>query len=203
MEAQAPMLEGHFFNPAIQDAVPALIQMFGTLLLGAVFLFLWRSSGVVYFRFWSLAWGFESLALVSSLAAHWSGSAVFPWLRALFEIAFALALLFAAESAAFPAARRTRPSLRSMLAFPGLLLLVYVLVWRLALPQFQGVHGAILALIYGYSFFSIGVASSLKRGIGAILVRLTLACLCLQYVAYASACFYAASAAEAAWMAPL
>ena len=199
----APMLEGDFFNPVIQGAAPALTQIFGTLLFCSIFLFLWRQSGVVYFRFWSLAWAVESLALISSLAAHWSGSAVLLGLRALLEIAFAFSLLFAAESAAFPAARGTRPSLRSMLVFPATLLLVYVLVWRLPSPQFRGVHAAILALIYGYSFFSIGVATSLKRGIGGKMLRFTLACLCLQYVGYAAAHFYTPPGAEAAWMAPL
>src|ERR1035441_6174490 len=93
----APMLEGDFFNPVIQGAAPALTQIFGTLLFCSIFLFLWRQSGVVYFRFWSLAWAVESLALISSLAAHWSGSAVLLGLRALLEIAFAFSLLFAAD----------------------------------------------------------------------------------------------------------
>src|SRR5271165_3609 len=99
------MLEGYFFNPAVQGSAPSLIQTFGTLLFCAVFLFLWRQSGVAYFRFWSLAWAIESLALLSSFAAHWSGSTVFLWLRALLEVAFAICLLFAAQSATSPTAR--------------------------------------------------------------------------------------------------
>jgi diguanylate cyclase (GGDEF)-like protein len=80
---------------------------------------------------------------------------------------------------------------------------IYALAWRLPLAQFRGVHAAILALIYGYSFFSIGMKTVLKKGIGGTLLRFTLACLCLQYLGHAAAYFYAGSGAEAAWMAPL
>ena len=190
------MLEGHFFNLAMQTAAPSLIQTFGTLLFCVVFLFLWRQSGVVYFRFWSLAWAVESMALIASLAAQWSGSSIFIWLRALLEISFALSLLFAAQSATAMTARGMRTSLRSMLLLPAMLVLVYAIAWRLPLAQFRGMHDAVLALIYGYSFFSIGVRSSLKRGIGGKMLRFALACLSLQYLDQASSYFYAASGAE-------
>jgi diguanylate cyclase (GGDEF)-like protein len=172
---------GHFFNPAIIGTAPALIQTFGTLLFCAVFLFLWRQSGVVYFGFWSLAWAIESLALISSLAAQWSGSTFFFWLRALLEIAFAVSLLFAAQSTTSTAARGWRNPFRSILLLPALVLLVYAIAWRLPLQQFRGLHAVILALIYGYSFFRIGVGTCSKRGIGGKMLRFTLACLCLQY----------------------
>lgn len=195
------MLEGHFFNPAIQGAAPALIQTFGTLLFCAVFLFLWRQSGVVYFRFWSLAWAIESLALLSSLAAHWTGSAIFLWLRALLEIAFALSLLFAAQTVD-STTWRFRKSSRSLFLYPIILLLFYALVWHLPLRRFYGLHAGVLALIYGYSFFSIGVGTTLKRGIGGKMLRFALACLCVQYIVRASMYIYSASGEVAAWMAP-
>jgi diguanylate cyclase (GGDEF)-like protein len=197
------MLEGHFFNPAIQSAAPAMVQTFGTVLFCAIFLFLWRHSGVIYFGFWSLAWAVESLALLSSLAANWTGSTVFVWLRALLEVAFALSLLVAAQSAARTTARAFGSSPRWVWLVPGLLLLDYLLVWRLPAPQFRGTHAGMLALVYGYSFVRIGVGTSLKKGIGGKMLRFTLACLCLQYAGYALVYFYAASGAGAAWMAPL
>jgi diguanylate cyclase (GGDEF)-like protein len=184
------MLEGHFFNPAIQGATPALIQIFGTVLFCSIFLFLWRHSGVVYFGFWSLAWAVESLALVASFAANWTASSVFLWFRVLLEFFFALSLLTAARSAATATARGFGNSLRSMLLFPGLLLVVYVFVWRLPLPQFLGLHAGILALIYGYSFLSIGVRSSLNTGIGGRMLRFTLVCLFLQYLGHAMVYLY-------------
>jgi len=203
------VLEGHFFNPAIQGTAPALIQIFGTLLFCAVFLFLWRHSGVVYFGFWSLAWFVESLALISSFAANWSGSVVFLWFRALLEFCFALSLLAAARSAATATARGFRSSLRSMLLFPGLLLLLYVFVWRLPLSHFRWLHAAILALIYGYSFLNIGVKNSLTSGLGGKMLRFTLACLFLQYLGHAGVYSYAAFTSDplapthAAWMSRL
>lgn len=197
------MLEDYFFNPAMQGSAPSLIQTFGTLLFCSIFLFLWRQSGVVYFRFWSLAWAVESLASVSSFVAYWTGSTVFLWLRGLLEVAFALSLLFAAQSAAPPAARLFRTWRRSVLLVPGLVLLDYLFFWRLPPTQFRGWHAALLALIYLYSFFRIGVGTSLNRGIGGKMLRFALACLCLQYVGHASVYFYAAPASQSVWMAPL
>jgi diguanylate cyclase (GGDEF)-like protein len=196
------MLEGYFFNPETLGSAPSLIQTFGTLLFCAVFLFLWQQSGVVYFRFWSLAWAIESLALLSSFGAHWTGSTAFLWLRALLEVAFALSLLFAAQSAT-PTARGFRRSRRSVFLVPGLVLLDYLFFWQLPAPRFRALHAALLALIYGYSFLRIGVGTSLNRGIGGKLLRFALACLCLQYLGHASAYFYASMGAQAGWLAPL
>ncbi len=197
------MLEGLFFNPAIQGTAPALIQIFGSLLFCAVFLFLWRHSGVMFFGFWSLAWAIESLALLSGFAASWCGSAVFPWLRALFEFMFALSLLIAARSAAPPKALGFPFSLRSILPFLALFLLILALGWRLPLSNFRGLHAALLAWIYGYSFFRIGAQNSLNKGIGGRLLHFTLACLCLQYLGHAVIHFYASYGDPAAWMSRL
>jgi diguanylate cyclase (GGDEF)-like protein len=194
------MLDGHLFNPAVQGTAPALIQIFGTSLFCAVFLFLWRQSGVVYFGFWSLAWAIESLALLASFAANTTGAAGFIWLRAVLEFCFALSLLIAARSAATATARGLESSFRSMLMFPGLLLAIYLFAWRLTLSQFRGIHAIILAIIYGYSFFSIGVRSSSEKGIGGKMLRFTLACLFLEYLGHGVVYAYAAAGARAGWM---
>jgi diguanylate cyclase (GGDEF)-like protein len=195
------MLEGSLFNTVIQGSAPALIQAFGTLLFCAVFLFLWRQSGVLYFRFWSLAWAIESLALFSSFAASWSGSNVFLWLRSLLEIAFALSLLFAAQSAT-PVARGFGRSRRSVFLAPGLVVVDYLFFWQLPAARFWALHAALLALIYAYSFLRIGVGTSF-RGIGGKMLRFALACLCLQYLSHASAYFYAGSGTDVVWVVPL
>lgn len=182
-------------------SAPAVIQTFGPLLFCAVFLFMWRQSGVIYFRFWSLAWAIESLALISNLAAQWSGSAIFFWLRALLEISFAVSLLVAAQSGTSTIVRGLRHPWGSKLLLPALLLTVYALAWRLPLQQFRGLHAAVLALTFGYSFFSIGAGTGSKRGIGGKMLRFTLACLCLQYVIYAWTYFLASTRVNLAWTA--
>src|SRR5690242_18990993 len=128
------MLENHLLNPSVQGAVPAVIQIFCTLLFSGIFLFLRRHSGVVYFRFWSLAWGIESLALLCGYTANWTGYPVFLWIRALLEFAFAVALLTASRSAAGPATPGLRSSLRSMSLILLLAMLYYVFVGLLPLP---------------------------------------------------------------------
>lgn len=161
-----------------------LIQTFGTLLFCAAFLFLWRKSGVAYFKFWSLAWAVESLSLILILAGPcpWLGQgiglAILLWLRVVLDAAFALALLFAAQSASSLAAQGFRSWPRSLF-LPAVVLLVYAtaLVFGLG-PR---VYAAELVLIYAYSFFSIGLRTSSKHSVGGLMLRLSLAWLsCLQ-----------------------
>jgi diguanylate cyclase (GGDEF)-like protein len=150
------MLQGEFLNPAI--------QIFGSFLLSAVLLYLWRASGVVYFGFWGLALAFQSQAIV---AASFPNLTV---LHILLEFGFALAML----NAASPRGPRAR-----LFAYL-LLLIVYAILWRQ--PLF---HSMVIAVIYAYAFWSIGLRGNLPRGIGGSLVRFSLICLCLQSVAHA------------------
>lgn len=159
--------------PAIPASAAALIQIFGTLLFCAVFLFLWRHSGVTYFSYWSLAWGIEALARAADLP--------FPRVGSLLEFFFALALLVAARSAVPAPARVFDSTLRSIVLFPGLLLLVYVFGWRLPIMHLRALHSAVLALIFGYSVISIGIGSTLRNGLGGSFFRFTLGCLFLQF----------------------
>jgi diguanylate cyclase (GGDEF)-like protein len=194
------MLEGHFFNPANEGIALALIQVFAAVLFCSIFLFLWRRSGVLYFGFWSLAWALETLALVSSFIAIWSGSTVFLWFRALLEFLFALSLMTAARSAR-PAQRGgERWSRVRMVLFSVLLLADYMLMWRLPLSEFRGLHAAVLTLIYAYTFINIGVVVQFHSGVGGKMLRFTLGCLFVQYLAHASMHFYAAFGEPATWM---
>src|SRR5215831_7323456 len=114
----------------------AVIQIFGILLISAIFLFLWRTSGMLHFGWWSLAWAIESQALLTEL---------FPgldFLHALLECGFALALVAAATTRA----PRTR------LAFSVLLLLLYTTLWRRTEVQF-----AVLGIVYAFSLYAIGI----------------------------------------------
>src|SRR5207244_4876348 len=80
-------------NSAGPDLVGLYVQVLGTLLYCLVFLFLWRQSGILYFGYWSLAWGLQSVALLC-LRVYFAASSAF-WLScyALLELAFSLALL--------------------------------------------------------------------------------------------------------------
>lgn len=170
------MLEGLLSNLAILSNATALIQIFGTALFCAIFLFLWRQSQVTYFSYWSLAWAIESVALATGLLFP-----AVPCLGGVLEFCFALALLIAGRSALAAPPRGAHALLRSTVLFPGLLLLVYVFGWRLPAGEFRALHSAILALIFGYSFVTIGVGSVPRKGIGSTLFRFSLGCLFVQF----------------------
>ena len=161
------MPEGQFFNSVLGIGSPFL-EIPGALLISAVYYFLWRQSGVRYFGFWSLGWAAEAIATAAT--------GIF-WLHAAFEFLFALSLLTAARSAAISSTRGLHLSLRSVWLLGCLLLFIYILVSLQAAAQFSAFRSAILAVIYGYSIISIGVRSSLNKGIGGRMVRFSLACL--------------------------
>ena len=107
-----------------------------------VFLFLWRQSGILYFAYWSLAWALQVVALLS-VGLYFSTSRLF-WLGpyALFEFAFALALLVAARSGPSRATYTWKSALRLLLGFPLFLAIVYLLGLQSSFEGFQAVHGA-------------------------------------------------------------
>jgi diguanylate cyclase (GGDEF)-like protein len=168
------MLVGQIFNPAVPGIDSPLVQIPGAILFCAVFLFLWRQSGVRYFGFWSLAWAMESAGIALS-----RGPLV--WFRVLFEFLFALSLLTAARSASVTTTRGLRSSLSSMWLLGLLLLTVYVIAVGVPV-EFPAFHSAALAIIYGYSTYSIGLRSSLNKGAGGRMLRFSLALLFLQYL---------------------
>src|SRR6266849_6877364 len=111
-------------NAPAPDVVAVTVQALGTLLFCVVFLFLWRQSGIVYFGYWSLAWALQLVALLC-LRLYFLTSVPF-WLGpyALFEFAFALALLTAARSGPSRAIYTLKSALRLLLGFPLFLALV-------------------------------------------------------------------------------
>jgi diguanylate cyclase (GGDEF)-like protein len=187
------MLEGYFFNPSIPAPAPELIQLLAALLSCGVFLFLRRHSGVVYLGLWSLAWALESAALGLGFGWLSGGSTFFRWVGTLLEIGFALSLMAAARSAVSPQSRRRGSVFASVAPSFALSLTAYAIACLFQQPAYQGMHAAIIALVYGYSFFRIGLGDVLQRGVGPMLMRIVLACLCLEHIFHATAWFAAGS----------
>jgi len=171
--------------PAL-DIVALSVQMLGTLLFCLVFLFLWRQSGIVYFAYWSLAWALQLVALIClrmlllTTVPFWLG----PY--ALFEFAFALALLVAARTGTSPGADTWKSIARLLLGFPLFLAVVYLLGLQSSFEGFQAIHGLVLGSIYLYSFFVIRSGG----GVGGRLFRFSLLCYALAFLLNAVVFFY-------------
>lgn len=157
-----------------------------SLLFCLVFLFLWRQSGILYFAYWSLAWALQVVALLS-VGLYFSTGRLF-WLGpyALFEFAFALALLVAARSGPSRAMYSWKSALRLLLGFPLFLAIVYVLGLQSSFEGFQAVHALILGSIYLYSFFVLRGSA----GVGGRLFRFSLLCLSIAFLNNAAVFFY-------------
>ncbi len=168
------------------DVVALNVQMMGTLLFCLVFLFLWRQSGIMYFSYWSLAWALQLIALICertyllTTVPFWLG----PY--ALFEFAFALALLIAARAGTSPGSDTWKSMARMLLGFPLFLAIVYLLGLQSSYEGFQAVHGLVLGSIYLYSFFVIRSGG----GVGGRLFRFSLLCYAIAFLGNAAVFFY-------------
>jgi len=173
-------------NAPAPDVVAVSVQAVGTLVFCLVFLFLWRQSGIVYFGYWSLAWALQVVALLS-LRLYFLSAVPF-WLGpyALFQFAFALALLAAARAGPSRAAHTWKSALRVLLGFPLFLAVVYLLGLESSFEGFQAVHGLVLGSIYLYTFFVIRGSV----GIGGRLFRFSLLCLAIAFLHNAAVFFY-------------
>ena len=173
-------------NPPALDVIALNVQVLGTFLFCLVFLFLWRQSGIVYFGYWSLAWALQVVALIC-LRVFFLSTVVF-WLGpyALFEFAFALALLAAARAGPARAVKNWKAAARVLLGFPLFLAVVYLLGLESSFEGFQAVHGLVLGSIYVYSFFMIRGSG----GVGGRLFRFSLLCFALAFLHNAVVFFY-------------
>lgn len=172
--------------PPALDVVALNVQVLGTLLFCLVFLFLWRQSGIIYFGYWSLAWALQVIALIC-LRVFFLTKVVF-WLGpyALFEFAFALALLVAARGGTATGAPSWKSLARVLLGFPLFLAVIYLLGLESSFEGFQAVHGLVLGSIYLYSFFVIRVGG----GVGGRLFRFSLLCFAIAFLHNAVVFFY-------------
>lgn len=173
-------------NPPALDVIALNVQVLGTTLICLVFLFLWQQSGIIYFGYWSLAWALQVLALVC-LRVYFLSTVVF-WLGpyALFEFAFALALLAAARAGPMGTVHSWKTVARVLLGFPLFLAVVYLLGLESSFEGFQAVHGLVLGGIYLYSFFMIRGSS----GVGGRLFRFSLLCFAIVFLHNAVVFYY-------------
>jgi diguanylate cyclase (GGDEF)-like protein len=171
---------------AAPDLVALNVQLMGTLIFCLVFVFLWRQSGIVYFFYWSVAWALQVGALLC-LRLYFQSSVPF-WLGpyALFEFAFALALLAAARAGPSRTEHTLKSAMRILLGFPLFLTVVYLLGLQSNFEGFQAVHGLVLGSIYLYTFLVI--RGSL--GLGGRLFKFSLLCLSIAFLHNAIVFFY-------------
>lgn len=175
------------------------VQIFGNLLFCLVFLFLWRQSGVVYFKFWALAWGSEALALLFTGIARVSRSPRWLIPHALLDFGFALSLVAAARAASRRPSVRWTGWLRVLLLMPVFLLALELLRWNEPYTSFQGVHSFAMAVIFLGSFLAFSIDPEPARSVAAGLFRFTLLALALLHLHHSWAYFYLAHTEPRPW----
>ena len=164
--------------------VALYVQLFGTALFCTVFLFIRRESGILYFGYWGVAWGLQTIALACSLLFFRgvAGPWLFGW--AFFEFGFCMALLAAAQ-----AEGRTHADLKArwrfFLGLPLFLALVYVMAVRTSFAGYHAMHALVLMVFYSYTF----LAAPGMHGLGRRLFRAALAGLAVTSL-HASAMFF-------------
>jgi diguanylate cyclase (GGDEF)-like protein len=171
------------------------VHLFGSALFCAVFLYLRRESGVVYFGYWGLAWGLETAAMICALR-HFLGGAwfwLYPW--SFFEFSFAVALLAAAQAEVHPEAKLKA---RVLLGYPLFLLLVYGLGAGSSFAAYHALHSLMLAAFYLYTYF----AAPVMDGLGRRLFRVALLFLAIASLHHAVVFSYARLAGAAPRWAP-
>jgi diguanylate cyclase (GGDEF)-like protein len=154
------------------DVTAVSLQAAGALIFGAVFLFLYRQSQVLYFGFWAIAWALRVLAAVLRFPAMRSG--VYLALYALLEVAFAFVLVAAARAGFSSGDPARRIVLRWLLALPILLVVVDI---------YPGTFALVLCLVYLYNFWTLRK----NGGAGARIFQLSLLALSLLYLYQGSA----------------
>lgn len=145
------------------------IQGCGALLFAAVFAFLWRRSGVIYFALWSVAWTVQAGALASAAAWLARGSVAALSFYAILRFTFAMVLLAAARAGISGSFRGWRGPLKVLMVYPIFLSILYVLDWGAHLALFDACTAAALVGIFIYN--SAGIHGS---GLGNALFRFSL-----------------------------
>jgi diguanylate cyclase (GGDEF)-like protein len=168
------------------DVMAFYIPEIGALLFGAVFLFLWRQSKVVYFGLWAGAWALRFIATV--FAFELLGTAHSGWLApyAVFEFAFAIVLIAAARAGFASSIKDWRTVLRLISILPIFVALVWALGRYARLEAYHASHALALSFVYVYNF------AALRRntGLGARVFRFTLLALAAVFLAHAGAFLY-------------
>jgi diguanylate cyclase (GGDEF)-like protein len=166
----------------IPDWTGFLIQEIGTVLFGAVFLYLYGQSRAVYFGLWSAAWGLRLMAGLCGFALL-RASARAGWLAAYatFEFAFVIVLVAAARAGFASSFKDWRTVLRLIAILPIFVALAFALGWYSHAEGYELTDALAVATAYIYNFFLLGH----QAGRGGRAFRVVLLALAVAYLAKA------------------
>ncbi len=181
----------------IPHPVALYVHLLGTALFCFVFLYLRRQSGIVYFGYWGVAWGLETVAVICALRFFLSGAGIwlYPW--AFFEFAFALALLAAGQAEARPEKVHPKARFRMLLGYPLFLFLVYLLGAETSFAAYHSLHALVLAGFYLYTYFGAPVMD----GVGRRLFRVVLLSLAVSSFHHSALYFHTHLTGSPPWWA--
>ena len=168
------------------DLAAFYIQEIGLLLLGLVFLFLYRQSRVVYLGLWACAWPLRMIAAAAGFqlvrTEQWGWLALY----AVFEFAFAIALVAAARAGLASGIEGWRGVLRLIAIFPVFVALVYAIGYYSRLEAYYASQALVLAFVYFYNFAALRNFAS----IGGRVFRFSLLVLAAAFLAHATVFLY-------------
>ncbi len=180
----------------VADLTAFWIQQIGALVFGAVFLFLYRQSRVIYFGLWAIAWGMRFLATVFAfglISTNHSG-----WLApyAIFEFGFAILLVSAARAGFSSGFRDWRTVLQLIAILPVFVAMVYGLAWWSRLEAYHFSEALVLCVVYFYNFLTLRK----NVGVGAKVFRFSLFLLAAAFLEHAVIFLYLYNSGSApAW----
>jgi diguanylate cyclase (GGDEF)-like protein len=159
-----------FPSSPIPDFAVFYSQEIGALLLGLVFVFLYRQSRVVYFGLWSIAWLLRFLAAIFGYQLLRTGSLGWMAPYAVFEFGFSIVLIAGARAGFASSIKDWRTVLRLISILPIFVALIYAFGWYSKLDGYRAADAIVLGGVYVYNF----VALRKNAGLGARVFRLCL-----------------------------
>jgi diguanylate cyclase (GGDEF)-like protein len=153
-------------------------QEIGALLLGLVFVFLYRQSRVVYFGLWSIAWLLRFLAGIFGYQLLRSGSLAWMAPYAVFEFGFAIVLIAAARAGFASSIKDWRTVLRLISILPIFVALIYAFGWFSRFNGYRAADAVVLCGVYAYN----SAALRKNAGLGARAFRLVLLVLAADFL---------------------
>ncbi|HUB77149.1 MAG TPA: GGDEF domain-containing protein [Bryobacteraceae bacterium] len=153
-------------------------QEIAAMLLGLVFVFLYRQSRVVYFGLWSIAWLLRFLAGIFGYQLLRSGSVGWMAPYAIFEFGFAIVLIAAARAGFASSIKDWRTVLRLISILPIFVALVYAFGWFSRVDGYRAADSVVLCSVYAYN------AAALRKnaGLGARAFRVVLLTLAADFL---------------------
>jgi diguanylate cyclase (GGDEF)-like protein len=162
------------------------VQEIGAFLFGLVFLFLYRQSRAAYFGFWACAWALRIIATVVGLqlvhTEKWSWLSLY----AVFEFAFALALVAAGHVGFASGTKDWRGILRLVAILPIFVALIYAFGSYSRLETYYASHAVVLGFVYLYNFAALRD----HAGAGGRIFRYSLLALAAAFLGHAVVFLY-------------